>query len=60
MSLLTTAPNQNSGFPSIYGVDQCKDPEMIWAPGSVAVGSSPLTSGFLESEKMMENNCIKH
>ncbi len=55
LSLLST-PQANS-FPTVYRVNGCSDPEMIWGPSATAVGTSPLMSGFAASEGVMIDNC---
>ena len=52
-SLLTT-PQTNS-FPTIYRINGCTDPEMIWGQNAIAVGTP--NSGFAQSESDMMNNC---
>ncbi len=56
-SLLTTSslPPQN-GFPTIYRIDGCTDPEMIWGPNAIAVGTGG-NHGFQQSESDMMTNC---
>jgi hypothetical protein len=54
LSTLQVSSGQPNGFPVIYRVDGCSDPEMIWASGSRAVGG---TTGYATSELAMENNC---
>jgi hypothetical protein len=57
LSLLTTPISQNNGFPSIYRVDGCTDPEMIWGPMAVAEGTPGPQSGYDRSEQDMDLNC---
>jgi hypothetical protein len=55
-SLLTTSSQQpQNGFPTIYRIDGCTDPEMIWGPNSHAVGT--VFTGFQQSESDMKTYC---
>src|SRR5215472_3521525 len=54
-SLLTT-PQTNS-FPQVYRIDQCTDPEMIWGPFAIAVGTNGPQHGFQQSESDMKTYC---
>ena len=57
-SLLTTSSGQQNSFPQIYRIDGCTDPEMIWGPNAIAIGTNPQKSGFYQSEHDMMNNCL--
>lgn len=61
-NIVSTASLQNgNGKPSIYRVDACTDPEMIWGPNALAEGTgTPFHTGFAESRDMMLNNCVQH
>jgi hypothetical protein len=58
LSTLSVSSHQFSGFPQIYRVNGCADPEMIWKPTSTVVGST--RSGYGESEFEMQTNCAVH
>jgi hypothetical protein len=57
LSTLSVSNHQNNGFPQIYRVDQCTDPEMIWGSQATVVGG---TTGYATSEIAMQNNCALH
>jgi hypothetical protein len=56
-ALSVSTREQLNGFPLIYRVDGCADPEMIWAHDSMAEGG---TTGYATSRDAMETNCFVH
>ena len=55
-SLLTTSSQQLNSFPQVYRIDQCTDPEMIWGPNAIAVGTGG-NDGYDQSKGDMITNC---